>query len=371
MNLDPVDFIILLGIAQGFFLAIALPISHTSNKMANNVLSLVLIMACIMLTARMVLFKAKEDWVFQWGNLADLLIFLFGPLAYLYFRRLFFGTKSKLSLGFVHFIPAGLFLLFLIYIFQSDSEEYVSRLLSGDFRYPFMIVEGLAIIFNLFYWYQINKLFLEYRGKEKELLSFSQGTVHFTKIILLLMLPLMLVWLVSFLGQYVFHKSFPVLNYEAIWVCIPIVIYCIGFYALRQPEIFRIPKDASKKIKTRNRLSPTEIESLNEQLKALIEQEQLFLDNSLTLKALSERLETSPNNLSWFLNNTYHMNFYEYVNTLRIAAFLNKIQQKEHLKKTLFALSLEVGFNSKSTFNKAFKSIVKETPSNYIKKLQG
>jgi len=81
-------------------------------------------------------------------------------------------------------------------------------------------------------------------------------------------------------------------------------------------------------------------------------------------------LGTSTNDLSWLLNNVYQSNFYDYINQHRIAAFLEKIKEKEHKRHTLLFLSMEVGFNSKSTFNKAFKTILQDTPSNYIKKIE-
>lgn len=369
MSFNLVDFAVFLGIAQGLFLAIALPMAHKGNRNANLALSLLLLIGCAMLIARTLFLKIDKEWILLWINVADIFIFLFGPLAYLYFKRLFFERKPQFTLGAIHFIPAGLFVLFLIYVFQFSVEEYKTMLFSGRFYYPFMIIEGIAIILNFLYCYKIKKLLDDYRQIEKEQLSFTQETIRFAGVILTIILLLILAWAVSYIGRYVLRDSLPFINYETIWIGIPIVIYIVGFYALKQPEIFRMHVDTKNKSTVRNRLNPEEIELLKEQLDTLIMQEQVFLNNDLTLKELSERLKTSTNNLSWFLNNIYHTNFYDYINKFRIAAYLKKIQKGEHLKKTLSALSLEVGFNSKSTFNKAFKAALKETPSNYIKKL--
>ena len=96
--------------------------------------------------------------------------------------------------------------------------------------------------------------------------------------------------------------------------------------------------------------------------------QKVYLDNELTLVHLSKALDTSTNNLSWLLNVVYKANFYDFVNEYRIKEFIAKLEQDEHKAKTLLSLSMEVGFNSKSTFNKAFKSVLNETPSSYIKR---
>ena len=60
--------------------------------------------------------------------------------------------------------------------------------------------------------------------------------------------------------------------------------------------------------------------------------------------------------------------FYDFINHYRVKEFVKKVENQEHLKHTILALSMDVGFNSKSTFNKAFKDTMQDTPSNYIKK---
>ncbi|TAI49007.1 helix-turn-helix domain-containing protein [Flagellimonas allohymeniacidonis] len=370
MSLSIVDFIVFLGIAQGIFLAITLPLAHKNNKSANQVLSLLLVLACAMLVARILFVRIQGLWFLKWANVPDIIIFLFGPLGHLYFRRLFIKPTQKFSLGYIHLLPAAIFCLFLVYVFVLGTEGYNSKYFSGDLFYPFMLIEGIAILLNFYYYLKILKLLIDYQKMEKQQLSFNQGAVEFTKVLMILSIILILVWGGSYLGRYILGYSLPFFNYSTIWIGLPLVIYVIGFYALKQPEIFRVQFQDKEKSENKNRLNPAEIESLKRQLDLLIEQEQVFLNNKLTLNELSAKLKTSSNNLSWLLNNIYKTSFYDFVNQFRIAAFLNKLENKEHLTKTLFTLCLEVGFNSKSTFNKAFKDLVKETPSNYIKKLK-
>ena len=154
------------------------------------------------------------------------------------------------------------------------------------------------------------------------------------------------------------------------WISIGGLMYVIGFYSLFRPEVFRVDKTKHKTSNgNEHRLSSQEIENLKEKLQVKLEEEHLFLDSKISLMLLSKAIGTTTNNLSWLLNNVYQKKFYEFINEYRIQAFLELIQQNKHKTTTLFALAMDVGFNSKSTFNKAFKSYTNQTPSAYIKLL--
>jgi AraC-like DNA-binding protein len=62
------------------------------------------------------------------------------------------------------------------------------------------------------------------------------------------------------------------------------------------------------------------------------------------------------------------MNFNDFVNQHRIEALLQKIAEGEHSIQTLISIALECGFNSKSTFNRAFKRATSLSPKEYIEK---
>ena len=62
------------------------------------------------------------------------------------------------------------------------------------------------------------------------------------------------------------------------------------------------------------------------------------------------------------------MNFNDFVNKYRINAFLQKIAEGEHNIQTFLSLAFECGFNSKSTFNRAFKRATSLNPKEYIEK---
>jgi TolB-like protein/AraC-like DNA-binding protein/Tfp pilus assembly protein PilF len=114
-------------------------------------------------------------------------------------------------------------------------------------------------------------------------------------------------------------------------------------------------------------LSKNEIENYLDQLGELMQEDKIYLDPSISLRLLAEKLELHPNKLSWLLNEQIGENFNEYINTFRLKIFKEKAldPNKNHL--TLLGLAYESGFNSKTVFNAFFKKMEGMTPRTWVK----
>jgi AraC-like DNA-binding protein len=223
------------------------------------------------------------------------------------------------------------------------------------------------IAYNSLYLLKSFQLLKKFRKEEKEAFSFQQSPLTYLNFFLFSVTACLFTWAISFLNAVLFNDEISFVNYESIWVAIPVFIYVIGYFSLKQPELFRIPFE-EKSTEKKARLTESEAIVLKQKLDSLMQNERVFLDSNLTLRDVSETLQTSTNNISWLLNNVYKTTFYDFINGYRVEEFIEKIKNNEHLTHTILALSMDVGFNSKSTFNKAFKITMNETPSNYIKK---
>lgn len=98
-------------------------------------------------------------------------------------------------------------------------------------------------------------------------------------------------------------------------------------------------------------------------LLAAMENEKLYTQPGLNLKQLSERLRESPHYLSQVINQDLQTNFYEWVNGYRITAAKQTLLT--YPDKTILTIAEDAGFNSKSTFNTAFRQHTQMTPSEY------
>ena len=95
--------------------------------------------------------------------------------------------------------------------------------------------------------------------------------------------------------------------------------------------------------------------------------EKLYLDASLSLRTLAEKLDTHANKLSWLVNKQICQNFSDYVNTYRLMEFQKKAVIPENSHLTILGLAYESGFNSKSVFNTFFKKNTGLTPKEWVK----
>lgn len=91
----------------------------------------------------------------------------------------------------------------------------------------------------------------------------------------------------------------------------------------------------------------------------------LFRENTLTLRILAETCGTTTHQASAAINLCTGSNFYEWVNGYRIKAACEALK---HTRHSVSEICYEVGFNSKSTFNTAFRKQVGCTPTEYRKK---
>lgn len=114
-------------------------------------------------------------------------------------------------------------------------------------------------------------------------------------------------------------------------------------------------------------LSKNEIENYLEQLDELMKGDEIYIDPSISLRHLAEKLELHPNKLSWLLNEQIGKNFNEYINAFRLLTFKEKALNPNNSHLTLLGLAYESGFNSKTVFNTFFKKMENMTPRTWVK----
>lgn len=361
-----IDIILFLGVSQGIFLSVSLRLIHDRNKSANKILSFLLLIAVLMLFGRIAAYRIPEEWVWRFGVLIDSTIFLFGPLIYMYVRRLVFHEKPALRLNLIHYVPAVLHLGYYFWTLSIPLAGFNKLYFSGDLNLMFFIVEAAGLVSFIFYWTKTFLLMTKYEKEEEKQLSYHQSVYRFLQFLLATLGLFIILWLISFLSANFLCSPFQYINYVTMWISTPLFIYAIGYFSLRQPAIFRVSFQAKSK-SGNDRLKPEEIQKLQKRLRYFMEEEKIYLQPDLALKILAEKLNTTSNDLSWLLNQVYQDSFYDYINQYRIEAFLNKVDNNEHANHTLLAIAMDVGFNSKSTFNRVFKSQMGTTPKEYLK----
>lgn len=122
-----------------------------------------------------------------------------------------------------------------------------------------------------------------------------------------------------------------------------------------------VPDQASKY--ARSALDIPTQQRIERKLKIALHDEKIFTRSSLKLRDLCDYLGENAHYVSQVINQCLETTFYALVNQYRIESAKQLLTDKPEL--SILDVALEVGFNSKSPFNTAFKKMTGMTPREY------
>src|SRR5579863_2324013 len=112
-------------------------------------------------------------------------------------------------------------------------------------------------------------------------------------------------------------------------------------------------------------LTPEVIRQVLAALTQKMEVEKVYLDPSLNLSSMAQNTGVSQKMISAVLNQHLEINFNEFVNGYRVAAFKERIILPEADHLTITGIAAECGFSSPATFQRAFKDKTGKSPSEF------
>lgn len=303
---------------------------------------------------------------------------LFGPFVYFYFlsqtNRSFRLTKSHAW----HFLPyAGYFFYKLFFFLQGP--ETLEKLHESTLDLVMSYVLRICLIISFIYYLsKCSAIYREYRKwsldqfSNLELIDFK----WFRNFIYC-----MIFWLIFREIMLVIDVIFKLDFYQDWWwnLALAAVSIYIGLKGYSQQQPGRISFDLDKvddftkhelSVLPEKTLSPKIIDpekvQLAKKLKEIMENERLYLQPELNLQELAQYLQTNPAFLSATINQVFGKNFNEYINELRIEEFVRKYHADSNRRFTLLSHAMDSGFNSKATFNRAFKKIKGNSPQEFL-----
>ncbi|PCE65779.1 helix-turn-helix domain-containing protein [Sediminicola luteus] len=134
--------------------------------------------------------------------------------------------------------------------------------------------------------------------------------------------------------------------------------------ALYSPRLFTGIESNIKSVSISTHANPKDSATI-ERIRAFIEKEEPYLDASLTIKSLADQLNMPVRDLSTLINNDLETHFFDFINEFRIRKAMRLLKNDSQGSLSIKEIMFDVGFNSKSPFNKAFKKYAEQTPSEY------
>lgn len=130
-----------------------------------------------------------------------------------------------------------------------------------------------------------------------------------------------------------------------------------------RPEIILVEKSRSK---SRTKKVPAKkILEDADWLNKKMESEKYYLNPDLTLQLLATELNLSANKISQTINEGLNKSFSDFVNEYRVISVIQKLNNQEYSNLTILGIAYDSGFNSKTTFNRAFKKATGVSPAAY------
>lgn len=321
-------------------------------------------------------------------------LFLLPPVLYFYFKTLLDKSFSFSRKDFIHFLPAILYFIYSLIVFITDKivlNEYYfyndgkDKDLSGWYQ----IAGFLSLA-----WYLIQslKLYKKYKRLTYNTVSFADS----------IMFKWSQMFLIAFLLLLTIRGLFFIINPEwdefgkKFWYYLffSILFYYISISgyvnSVRSITSFRDVENNSDSAPSLNTMDVVEhsedlstliienppdgrneipdLELWKEKIENLMLIDKLFENPELSISDLSAKMGTHSKRISQVINQGFNMNFNDFVNHYRAKALIKKIENGEHNTQTLLGIAFDCGFNSKSTFNRAFKRYTSLSPNEYIKK---
>jgi len=304
------------------------------------------------------------------------------PVFYLYVKSVCysdFKLKQEDLVLIIPFVFANLILIPRFYFANTIESTYAFEHFRqmSEIRFFYILVE----IQYFFYIISIFKILKRY--KETYLENFTNPDNSSYKWLFQMTILFLIAHCVVFFKSLIRYTDYHVLlsGSNVIIGIIALIISCwFVLKALNNPELFKgvdstmllVNEALNKKMVLVDEVSFEDSKSPEiifqiEQVKKYVSENEPYLEPSLTIQELSNQVNISVRDLSVLINHHMDKHFFDFINEYRIEKAKEILKDTSKSKVTILEILYEVGFNSKSSFNTAFKKHTNQTPTEFRK----
>jgi AraC-like DNA-binding protein len=333
-------FLLLFGALQGWLLSLWF-FRNQKKHISNLYLALILFIAGLQLTSKVISKMWLMDEAFLFYALSYKLPYLIGPALYFYCRTK--NSKEHKTKDLLHLAP------FVI----MASCGWIGRSVGINLwphPYTEAVLQSLSLLTYSYFSFNMSnpgiRPFIKY--------------VAAAEMVIIITLSVMVMY----------YGRFP--DVRLLFVVLTGLIYWISWKVISRSDQFseayggnaimpltfqRTPKYAHSSLK------PEEADRIEALLQKIMNSEQLYLDQKLTIDTLASRLSTTRHNLSQVINERLKKTYADFITDFRLEESRKRICDSSNSRFTIAAIAQDSGFNSVSTFNDMFKKRYGITPS--------
>jgi len=276
------------------------------------------------------------------------------------------STKSFEKKDLLHFLPFTIFLGTALLNFF-DSRNLISMKLFNISSTNFLVRDILPVQLTVY----IVLSYLTLVRYKKNLRHISVATSEISLNWLryfLLILTFVLLFCINdaLIGQPQMLKAMPIIYTSA--------VFFLASFSFRQNVVFETNIQSEKipffdaplqRTPKKERLCKSKLVELSKELNRLMSEENIFLDNELSLPVLASKLDISVHDTSYLINEVTGSNFYNFINSKRVEHAKQILTSDEAKRLNMVGIAFASGFNSKTAFNTAFKKWTGMSPTEY------
>ena len=375
-NINLLIIITVVSLFVSFFLAFFLLTVKTKHKLSNSLFAIFLIITAIDITGP--LFNLFIITPSNLGMLRNTFSFLQIPAFYLYVLSVCysdFKLKTKHLIHLLPFLIANAVLLPRFY-----AVDLASKIIFIENRQSMIELKFNHILFHIQIAVYITAVFMLLRKAKKLYLENNSGTsIKSYNWLFQFTIVLTIIYSIALIKNIFKFSDYPNISEWIKIGALPLQLFITCWYlfkALNNPSLFRNIdsklKLVSDIILEEKKSQPLVVnqEEYNEELLKLQQymiEEKPFLNPSLTIQDISSGIGIPVRDLSLLINHKLDQHFFDFINTYRIENAMKILNDATKNKVTILEILYEVGFNSKSSFNTAFKKHTGTTPTSYRK----
>lgn len=369
-RIDLFAIFIFLGMVQAGFLSFFFLSKPHRSKHAHLFRGIMLIAIALCLLEIFLMYSGYIMHCLYLVDFSEPFSFVLGPAFYLLIRSITRTERSRHQ--YWHFAFAVIYTILIIPFFlASDDIKYNAYVNSYDLDLPLRHVDHFPdprvwwvtehhtqltlislIIYALLGVYEVIRIF---RLKRE---SFWRPMNPVLKDIRAGSLQLFFILALVLVVKY-FNKRDTGDHLFAAYICIP--VYIISFRVIRESGFF---KQASLDDPARKSVhAAPQQQAILARLDTLMREQKPYLDSSFSLPDLAQQLNTSVHVLSQTINEGLGKSFFEMTAAYRVEEAKHRLKTQPHVK--VEEIAEQVGYNSKSSFNTAFKKFTGQTPSEF------
>lgn len=348
------ELIFLLTIGQGLFQVILLLTSNRGNVLANKLLALLVFIFTYKLLYLELLWTGLIRYTAGLTLSYEPLDLLMAPLFYLYIKQLTGRALRKSDLW--HMIPFVVCLGYMFPLFFSDLQTKI-QFVTNWRDYPVFEINLLP-----YFRFMRRIQLILYAIWVYKMLRDSEYKAS---------IPVNMAWLKSLEKAWIVYAFITIMAYvlgRYVQLSIPeywypftlsVAIYTLGYLGY---GIHGVPVPGFLKPKYQTGLNKEQSQDYYDELVALMEDQQLYLQNNLKLSDIAKYLGISQNYVSQIVNEHSGYNFPEFVNRYRVRAAQEMLSNPKTWGAKMLAVAYDSGFNNKVSFYKSFKKFVGASP---------